>query len=128
MSSTQSLVDYDAADTGAAVSITGGLVVDSITLGSGAALGGILSSVVSVDFASVPGNDSVTTTATLTGAAVGDAVIVTPSSQWSGAYLDLAVSGQVTAADTVTLTAANSAATAVNPAAVNFRLTAINFA
>lgn len=121
--SVRSIADLDPADTGAAFSVTGGFVA-----GGGAQIDGVFSSVVSVNFASVPGNDSVTTSVTVTGAAVDDAVVVTPSSTWSGSYLDIGVSGQVTAANTVTLSARNSAATAVNPDALNMRVTVISFA
>lgn len=81
-----------------------------------------------VDLASVPGHDSISSTVAFVGVAVGDAIMVHPSSEWSGAYYDLNLSAHATAADVITLIASNSAVTAVNAADVVMRFTALTYA
>ena len=117
ITSAQSLVDKDATDTGAI-----------LTVGAPGALGinrivGTAS--VAVDFGAVAPHDSSTVTVGVTGAEVDDIVIVTPSSEWSGAYYDLGLTGQVTAAGVVTLAARNSTITSINPAEVNMAIAVI---
>lgn len=119
--SVRSIVDLDPADTGAVLSVTGG-----VAFGGGAQINTIVSGTASVDFGSVAGNDSSTATATLTGIAVGDPVLVMPGSNWSGAYFDLCLSAVASAANVVTVVAANSAATAINPDASTFRFIGFN--
>ena len=106
-----------------AITASGGLnVTSTMTLGAnGFSFVGLRKSTISVDFPSVPGNDSVTTTATINALAAADVVaIVRPASIWSGSYYDLNVTAVASAASTLTLIAANSAATAVDPDAMNF--------
>lgn len=87
---------------------------------SGIVINGIRKSTASVALGATA-HDSVTTAVTVSGVAVGDPIIaIVPASQWSGAYYDVDLKAKVTAADTITLAAANSAATTVNTAAMNF--------
>jgi hypothetical protein len=95
----------------------------------GAGITGIYSSVVSVTPGSVPASASASTTAqiTLTGAAIGDSVIVTPTSAWSGLYFPIYYKAEVTAANTVDIVFSNSSGLAIVPDAMNWRVTAIGF-
>lgn len=63
-----------------------------------------------------------TTTLTITGAAAGDSVIVTPSTQLEAG---INVYGWVSAADTITLVANNSTAAAINPASRTYYVSVI---
>lgn len=122
-SSDETLADHDAADTGPVASIDG-----PFSLGEGGtSLDGISATTAAIDFGSVAAHESSSVTAALSGAAVGDSVIASPGSNWSGAYYDLAINAHVSEAGVVTVSAANSTATAVNPDETVFRLTAINF-
>lgn len=88
---------------------------------NGSQIAGIFTSTFSVDLQSVPANDSVSTTATLTELTADSIVLsVQPASIWSGAYLDLSLGYQVSAASTLVISAVNSTITAVDPDAMNF--------
>lgn len=67
---------------------------------------------VTFDFGLIAAQSQATTTATVTGAAVGDAVIVRPTTAVNGIILD----GSVTAVDTVTVRAVNYSAGGIDPA------------
>jgi hypothetical protein len=64
------------------------------------------------DFGSINAQSQATTTVTVTGAAVGDAVLVRPTTAVNGILLD----GTVTAANTVTVRAVNYSAAPIDPA------------
>lgn len=64
------------------------------------------------DFASVASLNTQTTTLTVTGAVVGDSVIVTPSTALEAGLI---IYGYVSAADTVTIVASNASAGAIDP-------------
>lgn len=64
------------------------------------------------DFGSINAQTQATQTVTVTGAAVGDAVLVRPSTAVNGLIID----GTVTAANVVTVRAANYSAGSINPA------------
>ncbi|MDX1486704.1 MAG: hypothetical protein R3268_00785 [Acidiferrobacterales bacterium] len=121
--SDQTLPAKEAGDTGAVFSADG-----PVTLGfGGTTLDGISATTASVNFGAVSPHDSSSLTVGLSGAAVGDTVVVNPDSAWSGAYYDLALNAHVSAADVVTISAVNSTLTSVNPDAVTMRIAAINF-
>lgn len=63
------------------------------------------------DFGSINAQTQATQTVTVTGAVVGDAVIVRPTTAVNGIILD----GTVTAADTVTVRAVNYSSGAIDP-------------
>lgn len=78
--------------------------------------------------------DSISTTLAAAGSGItmGDHIIVTPPSAWSGAYYDIALSAFVTSADsasnaTLEIVAVNSAATAINTDPLAMRVTALRF-
>lgn len=73
------------------------------------------------DFGSISAQSQSSTTAAVTKAAQGDAVIVTPLVDTSG----IIYSGVVTAADTVTIYAKNFTSGAINPASTTFRIVVI---
>lgn len=64
------------------------------------------------DFGLIAAQSQSTTTLTITGVAVGDAVIVRPTTAVNGIVLD----GTVTAANTVTIRAVNYSAAGIDPA------------
>ena len=99
----------------------------NISVGGGTDVAGISSSIVSVNLGSVAPNDSSTVSVALANAADGDIIIGTPASIWSGAYFDLALTYTVEQAGAVTIAAANSTATAVDPDAMNFRIMRIGW-
>lgn len=70
------------------------------------------------DFGAIAAASQVSTTLTVTGARSGDAVLVTPSADTAG----IAVSGVVTADNTVTIYAKNYTAGAIDPASTTFRV------
>lgn len=74
------------------------------------------------DFASVTSVNTGTTTLTVTGAAAGDSVIVTPSTALEAG---LVVYGYVSAADTVTIVANNPTAGAIDPASRTYYVTVL---
>lgn len=88
---------------------------------SGSAINGIFVSSISVDFDTVSGNDSQTTSATIN-TMPADAIVlaVQPESAWSGAYYDIGLSAKPSAASTLLLSARNSAETDIDPDALTF--------
>lgn len=70
------------------------------------------------DFGSIAAFDEDNTLCTVTGARVGDSVIVTPRRFVNGLHFD----GVVTLVDTVTLRAYNTTAAPINPASDTFRV------
>lgn len=70
------------------------------------------------DFGSINAQSQATTTTTVTGARVGDAVIVRPATAVDGIILD----GTVTASDTVTIRAVNYSSAPIDPASQAYRV------
>ena len=70
------------------------------------------------DFGLIAAQSQATTTVTVTGARVGDAVIVRPTTAVNGIILD----GTVTADNTVTVRAVNYSAAGVDPASQTYRV------
>ena len=70
------------------------------------------------DFGNIAAQSQATTTVTVTGARVGSAVLVRPTTAVNGIILD----GTVTADDTVTVRAVNYSAGAVDPASQVYRV------
>ena len=77
---------------------------------------------VTFDFPNIGAVATSTTTATLTGAAVGDTVIVTPSTALEAG---LVIYSYVSAVNTITLVANNPTAAAINPASRTYYITVI---
>jgi hypothetical protein len=95
-----------------AVTASGGLKIGA----GGVNLSTLSSSVISVNLPSIAGSDSGSTTATIN-TLTADSIVLAlqPTSIWSGAYLDLTLGTQVSAASSLVVSAANSAVTAVDP-------------
>lgn len=143
--SARSLVDVDAGDTGTAFSVTGGASVDDLTVTGGVtstsaitATGGVefasgdvlttvIKSTVSLGGAAVTGHDSVVSNYAMNDAAVGDLVLLQPSSKWSGAYHDIRYEGRVSTVSLLELTLANSAVTDITPDAINWEVVLLRF-
>jgi len=70
------------------------------------------------DFGSIATQAEATTTVTVTGAAVGDMVIVRPTTAVNGIILD----GTVTAANTVTIRAVNYSSGGIDPASQDYHV------
>lgn len=70
------------------------------------------------DFGAISAQTQATQTVTVTGAQIGDAVIVRPTTAVNGIIID----GTVTAADTVTVRAANYSSGSINPASQVYRV------
>lgn len=70
------------------------------------------------DFGLIAAQSQATTTVTVTGAAVGDAVVVRPTTAVNGIILD----GTVTAVDTVTVRAVNYSSGGIDPASQVYRV------
>lgn len=98
----------------------------SLSVGAGTLVTKILSATATLDFGSLAAGTVADLTITVTGAADGDSVIVTPP---NGSVLDnVTYTGWVSAANTVTVRAANnSLITARDPASGTFRATVIKF-
>jgi hypothetical protein len=84
-------------------------------------VGGGLTATKTHDFGSINSLATATTTQTVAGAAAGDTVIVEANSLEPG----LTVAGEVTAANTVTITVTNHSAGAIDPASQDFVITVI---
>ena len=98
-------------------SVTGDLTAGTLAVGAGTVVKKIVSATASVDLPSINGQATGSQTFTVTGAAVGDVVVVNPPSLTSG----LAFAGAaVTAADTVTVYAVNATGSPINNAAATF--------
>ncbi len=101
---------------------------NALSLGTrGTAFKHLVSSVVSVTLGQATASRFTTATVTLTGAEVNDHVTANPASIWSGDYYALSYTAQVTAADTVSITASNNSGNNITPDAMNWRVTAIAF-
>lgn len=101
------------------VSGTGGLSV-----GGGATIVSMLSATAVLDFASIPANTSADLTITVTGAAANDiAMAGPPTTQTSG----IVISAFVSAANTVTIRAANVTVGAIDPASATYRASVIRY-
>jgi hypothetical protein len=98
--------------------VTGDLTASTLAVGSsGSVVKKILTGTASVNLPNITAATTGSATFTLTGAAAGDVVIVNPPALTAG----LAFAGAaVTAADTVTVYAANVTAAAIDNAAANF--------
>jgi hypothetical protein len=154
VTSTLSLADQDAADTGAnfsangpavfddAVTITGAATLSStltvagqVTATSGIAVGGgtpitvISTATIDLDLGDIVGHDSSSVTAALAGVAEGDHVLIQPDSTWTGVNYDVALEAHSTStAGEINIVARNSAVTdSGDLAAVVARVTAIRF-
>lgn len=98
---------------------TGGL-----TVGGGAAIISMLSATATLDFPSIAANTSADLTITVTGAAANDiAMAGPPVTQVSG----ITVSAFVSAANTVTIRAANVTVGAIDPASATYRASVIRY-
>jgi hypothetical protein len=102
----------------------------ALTAGGGTAVAAISTGTAEIDLGSLTskGGGSLVTVG-LAGAVPGDTIIINPDSEWSNynAVHFYAYSGDTTGEVNVVANASSSI-TAVNPAAVVFRLTRINFA
>jgi hypothetical protein len=98
--------------------IAGDATVGTLAVGSsGSVIKKIATGTASVDLPSISGAATGSATFTVTGAAVGDVVVVNPPSLTTG----LAFSGvAVTSANTVTVYATNATASPINEAAKDF--------
>ena len=73
---------------------------------------------VTYDFGNIAAQSQATTTLTVTGASVGDAVIVRPTTAVNGIIMD----GTVTATNTVTIRAVNYSGGAIDPSSQEYRV------
>lgn len=95
----------------------GTAVVGALAVGTGSTIKGMKTGTASVNLPSIANAESGSATFTVTGAAVGDVVIVNPPSLTTG----LAFAGaEVTGANTVTVYATNASAAPINEAAKDF--------
>lgn len=97
---------------------------ETLTVGGGSLLKKILSQTAVIDFASIAAQSTNTTTATVTGAAVGDTVNVNPGATPPAGVI---FSAYVSAANTVTVRAQNITGGAIDPASDTYRLTVFQF-
>lgn len=102
----------------------GELQVPKVTIGGGAAITKVLTATATLDFGSVASGAYTDLTIAVTGAAVGDTVIVTPPD--TSAYLT-SFSAFVSSADVVTVRFNNFLADASDPAGGSFRATVFKF-
>lgn len=94
------------------------------TIGGGTPIQKPISVTAVLDFPSISAQSSDTLTVSVTGAAVGDTVVVSPPAVNAFAT---AVTGWVSAADTVTVRYHNYSSAAVDPASGTYRVTVIKF-
>ena len=98
--------------------VTGDLTASTLAVGaSGSVVKKILTGTASVNLPNITAATTGSATFTLTGAAAGDVVIVNPPALTAGLAF---VGATVTAADTVTVYAANVTAAAIDNAAATF--------
>lgn len=95
-----------------------------VQVAGGTKLNKLLSTTATLDFGSIAAQDTADLTVTLTGAATGDAVAIGPP---SGLEADIVVFGFVSAADTVTVRAANPTGASIDPASATYRVTVFGF-
>lgn len=113
----QDVTISDDLSVGDAASITGAATVGSLAVGGGTTVKKIVKGTGSVDLASIAAGETGSGTFTVTGAAVGDVVVVNPPALTTG----LAFAGAaVTGADTVTVYAVNASAAPIDEAAATF--------
>jgi hypothetical protein len=111
----------------AATHFSGPVVSDNgFVAGTGATVTSVLTATSTIDFSSISANTTSDSSGiTVTGAAVGDAVMVgVPATIASG----LVVTGYVSAADTVKVRAANVTASPIDPASGSFRVVVVKVA
>jgi hypothetical protein len=111
----------------AATHFSGPVVSDNgFIAGTGATITSVLTATSTIDFTSISANTTADSSGiTVTGAAVGDAVMVgVPATIASG----LVVTGYVSAADTVKVRAANVTASPIDPASGSFRVVVVKVA
>ena len=99
-------------------------ITGSFAVGSGVSLALIQRSIISVTPGAIAPFDSVSTTATIQ-TMPADALIlgVQQASIWSGAYYDISVNANVSAASTLLIGLVNSTLTSVTPDAMNWTIT-----
>lgn len=111
----------------AATHFSGPVVSDNgFVAGTGATVTSVLTATSTIDFSSISANTTSDSSGiTVTGAAVGDAVMVgVPATIASG----LVVTGYVSAANTVKVRAANVTASPIDPASGSFRVVVVKVA
>ena len=111
----------------AAPHVSGPVVSDNgVVAGTGATVTSVLTATSTIDFSSISANTTSDSSGiTVTGAAVGDAVMVgVPATIASG----LVVTGYVSAANTVKVRAANVTASPIDPASGSFRVVVVKVA
>ena len=111
----------------AATHFSGPVVSDNgFVAGTGATVTSVLTATSTIDFSSISANTTSDSSGiTVTGAAVGDAVMVgVPATIAAG----LVVTGYVSAAHTVTVRAANVTASPIDPASGSFRVVVVKVA
>ena len=101
----------------------GTAAVGALAVSTGTTVKNIKSATESIDLPSISAAATGSATFTVTGAAVGDAIIVNPPALTTGLVFGGAA---VTAADTVTVYATNATASPINQAAANFVYTWID--
>jgi hypothetical protein len=95
----------------------GTAAVGALAVSTGTTVKNIKSGTASVDFASITNAETGSATFTVTGAAVGDIVVVNPPALTTGLVFGGAT---VTAANTVTVYATNASAAPINETAKDF--------
>lgn len=111
----------------AATHFSGPVVSDNgFVAGTGATVTSVLTATSTIDFSSISANTTSDSSGiTVTGAAVGDAVMVgVPATIAAG----LVVTGYVSAANTVKVRAANVTASPIDPASGSFRVVVVKVA
>lgn len=100
--------------------ITGDATVGTLAIGGGTVIKKFVSATATVNFPNINNLATGSATFTVTGAAVGDVILVNPPALTSGlAFVGAAVTG----ADTVTAYALNASGGAINEADATFRYT-----
>ena len=95
------------------------------SVGGGPAIDKIITNTATLNYASIASNATATLTITVTGAVVGDMVIITPPSTLEDGLI---YCGGVTVADTVCIRVHNTSGGAIDPASATWRATAISWA
>lgn len=97
--------------------ITGDAIVGTLTVGGGTKVTKVVKGTASVDLPSINNLATGSATFTVTGAAVGDVVVVNPPTMTAGLSFGGAA---VTGTDTVTVYAQNASGVTINEAAANY--------
>lgn len=120
----QDLSVTDDLTVGDAASVTGAATVGTLTVGGGTLVKKVTKGTASVDLPSITDGATGSATFTVTGAAVGDVIVVNPPALTTG----LAFAGAaVTGANTVTVYAVNASAAPINEAAATFTYMWVDF-